>query len=154
MMVTVDIEINAPASSVWQAITDIEHCQGMIAGILNIEILEKPADSLVGLKWRETREMFGKETTETMWVTEAQDTAYYCTRAESHGSVYLTRLDLKPQNDITSLTMTFTAEAQSLVAKIMSFIMRPLITGSIKKALTGDLQDIKHFVENKTYSTT
>ena len=82
MNVTVNIEINKPKESIWRVITDIEHAQSMISGIQRINILNKPSSGLVGLKWEETRAMFGKEATETMWITESEENSYYQTRAE------------------------------------------------------------------------
>ena len=39
-------------------------CNKNITNIININILNKPVDGIVGLKWEETRKMFGKEATE------------------------------------------------------------------------------------------
>jgi hypothetical protein len=147
MKVTVDIEINQTIDTIWNAITDIENCENFISSVLKINILKKPPAGLVGLKWEETREMFGKEALEIMWITEAVTNEYYCTRAESHGSVYLTKLNLELIESVTLLTMTFTAIPQSFFAKVFSFLMRPLIKKSILKALTKDLEDIKAYVE-------
>ncbi len=119
----------------------------MISSILRIIILNKPSADIVGLKWEETREMFGKEATETMWITESEVNEYYCTRAESHGSVYITKLSLKTIDNSTLLTMSFNGIPQSIIAKVLSFVMGPLIKKSMKKALTKDLEDIKAYVE-------
>ena len=147
MIVTVDIKIEKSKDSVWRAITDIENWQGMISSILKIVILNKPTGDFVGLKWEETREMFGKEATETMWITDSEVNEYYCTRAESHGSVYITKLSLKSIDNSTVLTMSFNGIPQSIIAKVLSFVMGPLIKKSMKKALTKDLEDIKAYVE-------
>ena len=61
MKVTELVEISSRKESVWKAITDIENAEGLISGILKINILHRLADGLVGLKWEETREMFGKK---------------------------------------------------------------------------------------------
>jgi len=147
MEVNVEIEINEPKEKVWKAITDIENSESMISGILKINVLVQPEDELVGLKWEETREMFGQQAMETMWITEAVENEYYCTRAESHGSVYITRLSLNDSSDNTLLRMSFTGLAQTMMANILSFLMAPLIKKSMKKALLKDLQEIKTFVE-------
>lgn len=147
MNATVNIKINKPKESVWSAITDIENCQQMISSIIKIKVLHKPTDGIDGLKWEETREMFGKEATETMWITDSKPNEYYSTRAESHGSVYVTKLSLKNIEDGSLLTMSFTGNAQTMVAKILSFIMGPLIKKSMIKVLNKDLEEIKEFVE-------
>jgi len=148
MQTQLSIDIKSTKEKVWQAITDIENSQSMISAILKIDILHKPEHGLVGLKWEESRDMFGKLAMETMWITEAIENDYYCTRAESHGSVYLTRLSLKPGSGSTILTMTFSAEARSIIAKVLSSLMGIFIRGSINKALRKDLDDIKSYLEN------
>ncbi len=147
MNVTVDTEINRSKDVVWKAITDIGNWEYVIPSILKISVLNKPPNGLVGLKWEETREMFGKEATETMWITDSDENKHYSTRAESHGSVYITKLSLKENDGSTVLTMSFYGTPQTIVAKILSFIMKPLINSSIKKALVKDLRDIKAYVE-------
>jgi len=43
--------------------------------------------------------------------------------------------------------MSFNGIPQTFAAKALSFLMRPLINSSIKKALVKDLQDINAYVE-------
>ena len=147
MMVTEVIEINQSKDAVWKAISDIENCERIITSILKVNILNKPASGIVGLKWEETREMFGKEASETIWITDSETNEYYSTRAESHGSVYITKLSLTADDNGTLLTMSFNGIPQSFIAKIVSFLMGPLIRNSIKKVLIKDLADIKAYVE-------
>ena len=147
MKVSTSIEIEKPREDVWRAITDIENAQGRISSIIAIEVLEKPEAGFVGFKWKETRKMFGKEATEIMWVTDSVENEHYSTRAESHGSVYVSRLSLTESAGITTLTMSFSGEAQSLVARILSTLMGFLIKGSMKKELQKDLVDIKNYIE-------
>ncbi len=147
MQVHVHIDISKPKEVVWAAITQLENAERMISAITDLKVLNQPQDTLVGLKWQETREMFGQKSTETMWVTESVENKYYCTRAESHGSVYITKLVLSSIDENTKLTMSFSAQAQSWGVKIMAACMGVLIKGSMKKALYKDLLDIKNFLE-------
>ena len=89
MALQVHVDIDAPKNAVWHAISDIENAATNIDGIQKIEVLERPAAGLVGLKWKETRKMFGKEATETMWITEAVENDYYQAHAESCGCHYI-----------------------------------------------------------------
>lgn len=148
MKVTEQVEIRKERELLWKAITDIENSEGLISSILKINILHRPADSLVGLKWEETREMFGKEAIETMWITDAVTNEYYSTRAESHGSVYITKLSIDDCETGTLLTMSFSGFPQKVGAKIGAFLMLHFIRSSIRKALIKDLEDIKNFVES------
>ena len=60
MLVEAQVTINGSKAAIWAAITNIENASQTISGIENIEVLEKPANGLVGLRWRETRMLFGK----------------------------------------------------------------------------------------------
>jgi len=147
MKVTAEIEISRPAEIVWAAITGIENWTSMITSIIDINIIHKPADGLVGLKWEETRRMFGIEATETLWVTDSVENEYYCSRAESHGSVYITRFSLNGLGDKTLLSISFSGEPQTSFVKTVSFSMGPFIKRAVINALHRDLYDIKKQVE-------
>jgi len=147
--ITVETTISKPTEVIWDTIIDIENCANWMSNIKSIEILEKPIDGLVGLKWKEVRDFCGREASEVMWVTEAVENKYYMTRAESHGSVYTSRFDLQDSENSTLLTMTFGAEAQSFIAKVLSKLMRGFIKKSLVKEINKDLNDIKVHVEHK-----
>jgi hypothetical protein len=147
MEVAAEIEIARPREIVWAAITDIERWTSMVTSIIGIKILSRPAHGLVGLKWEETRRMFGKQATETLWVTDAVEHEYYCSRAESHGSVYITRFSLRDLGDKTLLSISFSGESQTPLIKTVSFCMAPFIKSTVVNALHKDLGDIKAQIE-------
>lgn len=151
MNISVDIEIDSSIEKVWQAISNIEQADQMISAITALEVLETPDEegSLVGFKWKETRKVFGKESDETMWITEYEPLSYYATRAENHGAVYRSTLSVKELGESTLLTMTFTGTSDSLFVKVISVLMGFLVKRSMVKMLEKDLQDIKQFVESK-----
>src|SRR5262249_15257427 len=70
MLVEAQVTINGSKAAVWTAITDIENASKTISGIEKIEIIEKPANGLAGLRWRETRMLFGKPATVEKWITD------------------------------------------------------------------------------------
>lgn len=150
MDVEASVTINAPADVVWEVATDIEGSAKTISGIQDVEILEQSAENLVGLKWKETRTIGGREAVETMWVTEAEERSYYVTKAESHGSIYRTRIDLREADGRTTLRMAFSAEPVSFVAKLFTTVLGPLMKRSIKKAFLEDLADIQAAAESRT----
>jgi len=149
MKIKVQVTIEGSPEAIWKVITDIENSASHIKGIDKVEILQNPEKGLVGLKWIETRTLFGKTATETMWITEAEENQYYKTRAESHGAVYTTLLQISEEGGLSSLSMEFGSEAQSFGAKIMGWIFGPMMRSSTKKALQQDLEDIKEVVERK-----
>lgn len=149
MKLFTSVEIEKPREDVWKAIIDFNNCPNFIESIVNLEIIDQPNDTLVGFKWKETRVMFGKEATETMWITNYVENEYYQTKAESHGSIYISKLTLEQDGGNTKLTMSFMAEPQSFFAKMFSFCLGSMMKGSMKKALLKDLNDIKIHLESK-----
>jgi hypothetical protein len=147
MNLEVKVTIDAPVAAVWERITDIENAVENIEAIEEIEILEKPDSGLVGLKWRETRTVFGKKATEVMWVTEAKENELYRTRAESHGCIYISSLGVSESDDGTSLTMSHETQPQAFMAKIMAPLMGLLFKGAFCKMIRKDLEDLKKGLE-------
>ena len=134
----VRISINAPRGRIWRIITDMDKWADVISGISKVETLEKPENGLVGLKWRETRTMFGKEATEVMWITDVVENESYHTRAESHGAIYKTEMKVLESGDESVLSMTFHGTPQTLGARLMWALMGFMFKNSTKKALQQD----------------
>ena len=149
MNISVDIAINGTKEDIWNVITDIDNAVHNISAIEEIEVLERPAEGLVGLKWRETRTLFGKSATEVMWITDVKENEYYKTRAENHGAVYISTLLVSGVGSQSKLTMNFSGETQGFVAKLMAVTFGMLFKSATVKALKKDLEDIKAVVEAK-----
>lgn len=149
MLVEAQITINGSKAAIWAAITNIENASETISGIEKIEVLEKPANGLVGLKWRETRMLFGKPATAEKWITDAAENEFYKTRAEDRGFVYVTTLRISESSGRMTLTSSHDSQPQGVVAKLMSIPMGILFKGVAKKAIMQDLNDIKSVVEQK-----
>ncbi|MCU7553771.1 SRPBCC family protein [Alteromonas sp. ASW11-19] len=148
MQVSRSIDIQAPQEVVWSIITDIENAQHRISGIKEVEIL-KPATgpSITGLKWRETREMMGKDATEEMWITQASAPDFYEAEAASHGAVYTSRLELSHAGGTTALTMHFDGKPETFMAKIIWALTGWMAKSALKKTIDQDLKDIKAVAE-------
>jgi hypothetical protein len=148
MKVIAVTDIRAKPQRVWSIVSDIEKAGDIISAIHDIEVLDRPTGpSLVGLKWRETRTMFGKAATEVMWVTDAADESFYETRAESHGCVYVSRIELEPHDDGTRLSMGFEGTPVTTGAKILWALTGWMAKRAMIKALDADLADIKSAAE-------
>src|SRR6267142_7287092 len=147
MIVEAQVTINGSKGAIWAAITNIENASETISGIENIEVLEKPATGLVGLKWRETRMLFGKSATAEKWITDAAENEFYKTRAESVGFVFLSTMSISEGGGGLTLTSSHDSKPQGIVARLMSIPMRLLFEGVARKALMQDLRDIKSAVE-------
>jgi carbon monoxide dehydrogenase subunit G len=143
MRVDVAVTIAAPRAEVWSMISGIEEAANTISGIDEIEVLERPERGILGLKWRETRTLYGRTATETMWITAVEEGSYYTTEARSHGAVYRTNVRVADAPGGTRLSMEFTAEPQTLAARLMSAALGFMIRKSVRKALLQDLEDVK-----------
>ena len=147
MLVEAQVTINGSKAAIWAAITDIENHSEIISGIENIEVLEKPAHGLVGLRWRETRMLFGKPATAEKWITDAAENEFYKTRAESDGFVFLSTMSISESSGGITLTSSHDSQPQGIVARLMSIPMGLLFKGVVKKAILQDLNDIRRTVE-------
>ena len=148
MIVETQVTINGSKDAVWAAITNIENASEIISGIEKIEVLEKPASGLVGLRWRETRMYFGKPATVEKWITDVAENEFYETRAESDGFVFVTSNRISDSGRGITLTSAHETRPRGLVATLKSTPMF-LFKGVIKKALLQDLSDIKSAVEQE-----
>jgi len=148
MIVEAQVTINGSKAAVWTAITNIENASKIISGIENIEVLEKPANGLVGLKWAETRMLFGKPATVEKWITDAAENEFFKTKAEDGGFVFLTTNRISENSSGITLTSSHDTQPQGFVAKLQSIPM-VLFKGVIKTALLQDLSDIKAAVEQE-----
>lgn len=143
------IEIVAAPEAVWAVIADIQNAANVISGIKAIQILEAaPGPTIAGLKWKETREWMGRDAVEVMWITDARASAFYETRAESHGSIYTSRMELEPTQAGTRLTMQFNCQPETFGAKLMWLLTGWMAKKSLCKVIGQDLADIKAAVEN------
>src|SRR5215216_3307408 len=120
MIVEAQVTINGSKAAIWAAMTNIENAAEIISGIENIEVLEKPASGLIGLKWRETRMLFGKPATADKWITDAAENEFYKTRAESDGFVFLSTTSISESRGGITLASSHDSQPQTIVAKLMS----------------------------------
>jgi hypothetical protein len=146
MLVEAQVTINGSKAATWAVITNIENASKIIRGIERIEVLEKPVSGLVGLRWRETRMLFGKPAAVEKWITDAADNEFYKTKAEEGGYVFLTTMRISESSGRMTLTSSHETKPQGIVARLQAIPMF-LFKGVIKKAILQDLNDIKSAVE-------
>lgn len=143
MKVTAEVTTPAPREAVWSVVTDIEGSAETLSGVEEVEVLERPGAGLLGLRWRETRTMMGKRAIETMWITSVEEGSRYVTEARSHGSEYRTvvRVDDAPGGG-TRLAIDFSAEARTPLAKVMAWLLGPVMRRSVASLLRKDLEEL------------
>ena len=146
MKISSKITINANISDTFNVFTDLSKAANRLSEIISLEMLEGPKKMAVGTKWKEVRKVFGKESSETMWVSELTKNKSYSVDAESHGTKYHSTFIFKEIDGKTEVTWTFEGIPQTFMAKTMGLI-GCLFSGSMKKMLDKDLQDLKKACE-------
>ncbi len=140
---TATTETSATPEQVWKVLTDIEGAADTISGIEEVERLDGGSEFGVGTRWRETRTLFGKTSTEEMEVTEVEPGRSYVTEARSHGAFYRSFIKVEPSASGGSrITWVFGAEPQKPLAKVIGATIGRLFEGATRKAIEQDLVDI------------
>lgn len=137
--------IHAAPQTVFAVQSDISNWADLVPAITKVEMLtDGPVQ--VGTRFRETRVMFGKEATEEMEIVEFNAPTNYVLHAESHGSKYRSEFRFEPAPDGTKLIFNFEAEPQTTFAKVMGFLMKPMMKKMLD--LCGkDLDAVKAHIE-------
>eukprot|EP00171_Calliarthron_tuberculosum_P016805 IDg16805t1 len=150
MAISVCETIHASPDKVWALITNIDGVADFMSEIKKIEVLERPSDGLLGLKWRETRVMFGTEAVETMTISAVEPGHWYETRAVNCGTEYRSRIEVADKGGGASeLTFRFEGKPLTLLSRIFSPLMTYLFAGKLKACLARDLADIKRASESR-----
>ncbi|MEM0927596.1 MAG: SRPBCC family protein [Planctomycetota bacterium] len=137
--------IAATPSDVFAVSGAIPDWADVIPAITKIEMLtDGPVG--VGTRFIETRVIFGREASETMEVLEYENPSHYLLAAESHGSRYRTRFSFVAEGDKTKVVMSFQAEPITFFAKVMSFVMKPMMKKMVALC-AKDLAALKNHVE-------
>ncbi len=140
--------VGAPASKVWEIITDLDGAAARMSGIDKIERLDGGSEFGVGTKWRETRTMSGKTATEEMVVTHIEPGVSYTVEADARGAHYVSTMSVEAADeDRCRVGMTFAAEPDGIMGKIMAATIGRMFQGSTRKAIEQDLDDIKAAAE-------
>lgn len=140
------VHIEKDIDTVFKAFTNLDTAKRALGGILYLQILEGDQKMAVGTRWKETRKMMGQESSEVMWVTDLESPHSYSVEAESHGTKYLTTYSFKQTEDGTKVTWEFSGIPQTFVAKMFG-ILGFLFSGSVKKMMQKDLEDLKLYIE-------
>ena len=142
MIVEAAVTVAGSRTAVWAVITDIDHAATTFSGIEEIEVLSRPLSGLVGLKWRETRILFGKPAAVEKWITDAAEPEYYSARAESDGFVFVSTKRLSEHDGVVTLTESHESQPQTLMARLQMIPMALFFKGVIRKAILQDLHDV------------
>lgn len=137
--------VEATREEVFTVASDFHHAAENIRGIEQLEVLTDGPIG-VGTRFRETRKMFGKESSEVMEITAFDPPESYVVEAESCGAHY--RAEYRFTSDIagTHMRVTFDTQAVSWLAKLLTPLSM-LMMGPMKKVIDADLEDVKAAAE-------
>ena len=142
---TMDIEVDATPSRLWEVVSDLGNAAERIAGIDKIEILTDGPIG-VGTEWRETRTMMGKSQTELMKIAAWEPGSHYTVYSDSCGSDFHWTMRVVPRGEQATLRTEMDVKARTFMAKLMT-PLGWLMSGMMKKCIRQDLEDIKRSAE-------
>lgn len=140
--------IAATPEQVWAVLTDVARAAQTLQGVTRVHLMTD-GPYAVGTRWRETRTMLGKSSTQEMWVAENDPWRRTVIRSEAGGASYTTEFLLRTLGAAeapagTELTMRFSGTAQdpSALEKAAMKVFGGMAAKATAKALEQDLADI------------
>lgn len=146
MTVEAQVTINGTLKSVWAVMADIEKAAEILSGIEKIEIVERPANGIRGLKWRETRMLFGKPATMEKVIIAGAENEFFSTESRDGGFIFHTTNLMREGDEGVLLKSRHVTTPQGFIPTLKSLPM-VFFKGVIRKAILQDLNDIKNQVE-------
>jgi uncharacterized protein YndB with AHSA1/START domain len=143
--ITVSTDISAPVDKVFAAFTDLDHDAGRVKAIKKIEITSTGPFNL-GTKWIESREAMGRMHEAEMEVTAFERNKTY-TLTHYQSGVRMDAIftfDQIPTG--TKVGIEFELSNQGLPPGLLLPI-EWAIAGRVRHALSDDLSDLKHAIE-------
>jgi uncharacterized membrane protein len=145
MKLTLKRTVDAPVTSVFQVYADFGNVAARVDGIQKIEMLtDDPVG--IGSRFRETRMMFGRESTEEMEITEFEPNKKYTVEAFSCGAHFQTIFRFRPDGNATHVDVELNTRNVSLFSKLMS-PLGFLMAGPMKKMIMSDIDQLKSYCE-------
>ncbi len=147
MRVSASQPIRAPRARVFEVFTDIEHCAGRIKGIKKVEITSAVRAG-VGLRWRETRLMFGKDATAELEITALDAPRSYRVESRVDGTLYISTFEFAEGADAGSTVVTWLHDSKAITfgAKFMTPLLF-LFKRTMVKLMKKDLAELAGFLE-------
>jgi carbon monoxide dehydrogenase subunit G len=141
--------IPASQQDVWALVSDIAHAADRIASIAEVEFLSGESIG-VGSRWKETRLLLGRKTTEEMEMTAFDPPSRYVAEGDACGAHFVSELRCEPDGEGgTMLTIAMKTTPVTMLARLMTPIAK-LTMGTSRKMIEQDLDDIfKAFVPDE-----
>ena len=142
-------EILAEPAAVWRLITDVDRAPQVLSGVVRVERLEGDGYD-VGVSWRETRRVLGKETSEDKRVTSVHAPFSTSVSTESRGARYSTLLRCEPSDLGTTLHLEFSGHAvnPTFAQRIAWALFSKVEMRASREELEQDAHDIAREAES------
>ncbi len=145
--------VRATPERVWEVLTDLDQAAQTLSGVTSVQRMTD-GPYAVGTRWRETRTVLGRSSTEELWVTASDPWRRSEVRAASGGAEYCTEFVLTPRAEgaETGLTVRFGAELTdpSRWQRAVMSLLSGVAERATRKALEQDLADIAAAAESST----
>ena len=151
MQLDLSRHVAADPHTVWEVLTDIPDAHRTLSGVVAVELLTA-GPYQPGLRWRETRKMFGIKATEEMMVLTAEPPHSTTLVAQNGGTEYRTVFTITPDADGGStLRMRFGAETAHApaVSRVVTALTGRFAEKSARRTMEQDLADIAAEAERR-----
>lgn len=141
-------EVAAPIDRVFAVFTDFARAPEYVTAIRRLEILDDAAVR-AGMRFRETRVLYGRQATEELELTVFEPPTRYVVEARSHGAHFLSEFRFAALDARTTrVTVRFEATPITFLARLFGFLSGLMMKG-VREALEGDVADLKRVAERE-----
>lgn len=136
--------INAPVDAVFETVSDISNYTKAVPDIVRVEFLTEQKTG-VGTRFRETRRMGKREATTELEVTEYVRNERVRMVSDAGGTIWDTVFTVTAEEDGPGTRLDLVMEARPY--RLMSRLLVPLMKGAVAKAVAGDMDALKTWLE-------
>ncbi|MGH8870083.1 MAG: SRPBCC family protein [Actinomycetes bacterium] len=146
---SVSRRVAAPLPVVWQVFTDVPTATRRIAGVSDVEMLSSYVSGL-GTRWRETRTVYGRTSTEEFEVVDYEREHRYVVTSRGRGARYRTQYTFDALGtDATTVLAVFTVRGNTMVAGMVGVVVWPVTRRTVRKVLAQDVDDLAAAAERE-----
>lgn len=136
--------IDAPVDAVFETVSDISQYTKAVPEIVRVEFVTEQKTG-VGTRFRETRQMGKREATTELEVTEYVKDERVRMVSDAGGTVWDTVFTVTALSDGAGTRLDMVMEARPY--RLVSRLMVPLMKGVVAKAVAGDMDALKAWLE-------
>ncbi|WP_020401620.1 SRPBCC family protein [Gracilimonas tropica] len=140
--ITINKKIEAPKEQVFEIVADIRNFSKVIPEIKNVEFLSEQQYG-VGTKYKETRDMNGREASTVLEVTELVENEHIRLISDAGGTVWDSIFKVEEKEGGTELSLVMEARPYKFLPKIIA----PFMKGFMRNAIEKDMDATKRYCE-------